>query len=191
MKNFRLVGIIALAILLSACKQNVKEASYQVVPLPQEILPQDGANFILSQKTIVVFPADNEKMECNAEFLVEYLAQSVDYKLSTTNTETPNNSIVLKLGLESENPEAYQLTVNADQITIQGASEAGVFYGIQTLRKSIPAVAPKAKICFNPVVINDLPRFKYRGFHLDVARHFASIDFVKRTIDALAMHNLN
>ena len=191
MKNFRLVGIIALVIMfLSSCKQCVKEASYQVVPLPQEILPQDGANFIMSPKTVVVFPADNEKMKRNAEFLVEYLAQSVDYKLKISDVETSNN-IVLKLGLENENPEAYQLTVTLDQITIQGASEAGVFYGIQTLRKSLPAVAPKAKISFNPVIINDLPRFKYRGFHLDVARHFASIDFVKRTIDALALHNLN
>ncbi len=191
MKNFRLVGIIALVIMfLSSCKQCVKEASYQVVPLPQEILPQDGANFIMSPKTVVVFPADNEKMKRNAEFLVEYLAQSVDYKLKISDVETSNN-IVLKLGLENENPEAYQLTVTSDQITIQGASEAGVFYGIQTLRKSIPAVAKNATIELKPVVINDCPRFRYRGFHLDVSRHFSSKEFVKRTIDLLALHNLN
>ena len=47
-------------------------------------------------------------------------------------------AILLKLGMESENPEAYQLSVNADGVTIAAPTEAGVFYGIQTLRKSIP-----------------------------------------------------
>ena len=126
----------------------------------------------------------------NAQFLAEYIAESTGYILPIAE-QTNRKSIVLELGLESKNFEAYQLTVTNENIIIKGASEVGVFYGIQTLRKSIPAVAKNATIELKPVVINDYPRFRYRGFHLDVSRHFSSKEFVKRTIDLLALHNLN
>ena len=68
-------------------------------------------------------------------------------------------------------------------MTIAAPSEAGVFYGIQTLRKSID-VAQGANIELPAVEINDEPRFSYRGMHLDVSRHFFSKEFVKKQIDA-------
>ena len=75
-------------------------------------------------------------------------------------------------------------------MTITGSSAAGVFYGIQTLRKSLP-VAKDAQVVLPPVRVNDAPRFAYRGMMLDVCRHFFSLDSVKRYIDMLALHNIN
>jgi len=72
---------------------------------------------------------------------------------------------------------------------ITGKTEAGVFYGIQTLCKSIPDTRGIVQLA--PVQITDAPRFKYRGMHLDVARHFFSVDFVKKYIDMLALHHVN
>ncbi|NLZ94438.1 MAG: family 20 glycosylhydrolase, partial [Bacteroidales bacterium] len=69
------------------------------------------------------------------------------------------------------------------------ASEAGVFYGIQTLRKSINSNNTNHTLA--PVTINDSPRFGYRGMMLDVARHYQPVEFVKKFIDLLAMHNIN
>lgn len=191
MKKLNMI-IVASAIFLCACKQKLVQSDYQVIPLPQEISMQDGKSFILNKTTTITYPAGNEKMMQNAQFLAEYIAESTGYTLPIFGVEQTNRkSIVLELGLESENFEAYQLTVTNENIVIKGASEAGVFYGIQTLRKSIPAVAKNATIELKPVIINDCPRFRYRGFHLDVSRHFSSKEFVKRTIDLLALHNLN
>ena len=65
-----------------------------------------------------------------------------------------------------------------------------LFYGIQTLRKSLPVVQGE-KVALPAVEIIDEPRFNYRGGMLDVARHYCTLDSVKRFIDMLAMHNIN
>ena len=74
------------------------------------------------------------------------------------------NAIILALGTENENPEAYQLKVAGDGVTITGSTEAGVFYGIQSLRKSLP-IAMGSKYSPSAVEIKDAPRFGYRGAH--------------------------
>ena len=70
-----------------------------------------------------------------------------------------------------------------DRVTIKGQAANGVFYGLQTLRKSVPAIAYGSDIILPAAVIKDAPRFAYRGMMLDVGRHFFSVDFVKRYID--------
>jgi hexosaminidase len=128
-------------------------------------------------------------MKKNAEFLSEYLQTSVGIKPEVT-SNTAKSAIILSLGLENKNPEAFQITVNDKAITIKGASEAGVFYGIQTLRKATP-IGENITVLYPAVTINDQPRFAYRGMMLDVARHFMPVDFVKTYIDILALHNIN
>ena len=76
------------------------------------------------------------------------------------------------------------------QVVITAPTEAGVFYGIQTLRKSI-GIAEGESIELPAVSITDEPRFGYRGMMLDVSRHFFSVDDVKCYIDMLALHNIN
>jgi hexosaminidase len=178
--------------LLCSCsgKKEMKEANYQVVPLPSEITTEDGAPFTLSKATKIVFPQENEKMERNAQFLAEYLETATGFKPETTSTAPQKNAIILALGPENENPEAYRIEVTENTITITGSSEAGVFYGIQTLRKATP-VGENISVMYPQVIINDQPRFGYRGMMLDVARHFEPADFIKKYIDMLALHNIN
>ena len=83
--------------------------------------------------------------------------------------------------------EGYTLTTTADGITIVGGSEAGMYYGLQTLRQII--VTNEGRVPYG--VIKDEPSFKYRGAHLDVCRHFMSVAEVKEYIDILAAHKLN
>jgi hexosaminidase len=75
-------------------------------------------------------------------------------------------------------------------VRITGGSADGLFYGIQTLRKSLP-VGEFSSVELPAVEITDYPRFGYRGMHLDIARHFQDIDFIKKYIDILALHNIN
>lgn len=166
------------------------EANFQVIPLPNQINISKGKGFILNEKTKIVYPAGNEKMSKNASFLSDYLFQLTGRKISVSTANAGGNTIVLKVGkINSSNPEAYKLTVNKNDITITGSSEAGVFYGIQTLRKATPL--DKSNVIYPEVTVSDSPRFGYRGMHLDVARHFFSADFIKRYIDILALHNVN
>lgn len=176
------VGIVGS--LLACSKQTTGEANYQVIPLPQEVITSEGQPFKLSSATKVVYPEGNDLMARNAEFLGDYLNLPV-----ITSTSSNEKVIELALGLENDNKEAYRLEVTENKVIITGASEAGVFYGIQTLRKSIPANDRKALLA--PVTINDQPRFGYRGVMLDVARHFQPVSFIKKYIDLLALHNIN
>ncbi len=105
--------------------------------------------------------------------------------------EAPEHAITLVLDSTINNEEGYRLSVTEKSIRIEGRTEQGIFYGIQTLRKSLPAVAESKSILLPAAVVNDEPRFTYRAMHLDVCRHFFPVEFVKKYIDLLALHNMN
>lgn len=92
--------------------------------------------------------------------------------------------------------EAYRLACSAGRVVITGASAAGAFYGLQTLRQLLPPdLFRQAGRCgpidLPAVVIADGPRFAWRGVHLDVSRHFMPKSFVLRLIDLIALHKCN
>lgn len=191
MKIDKYLILITLFAFLFSCEsiKEVKEASYNTVPLPSEISKTNSDAFKLNSSTKIVFPEGNDKMKRNAEFLSEYLMMSVGVKPDITSSIHDNNIILLSLDLDNDNEEAYRINVNENAISISGSSEAGVFYGIQTLRKATPV--GKYAVSYPAVTINDEPRFGYRGTMLDIARHFQSVEFVKKFIDMIALHNIN
>ena len=191
MKQIKKQILFAILSLLLMTGTTIKaaEASYEIIPLPNQVTATKGGTFNLNAATTIIYPKGNELLKKNAEFLSDYLKEITGMKLKVANSGSKTNAIVLSKELKNTNNEAYKLTVTAKTITITGASEAGVFYGIQTLRKATPVGA--TTISYPAVIINDAPRFAYRGMHLDVARHFVSADFVKKYIDILAMHNVN
>lgn len=187
-----LTGVLVSCGILASCTQKTDvQADYQVIPLPQEITSGTGDSFVLNSATKIVVPAGDEEMQRNAQFLADYVAELTGNKLAITDQPQSGNAIILSTGLVDDNKEAYMLTVDGGNITIDGASPAGVFYGIQTLRKSIPAGNGEVNVTFAPVQIQDEPRFAYRGAHLDVCRHFFPVDSVKKFIDMIALHNIN
>lgn len=190
MKKHHLLGVILLCSGLFSCSSGViQQANYEVIPLPQEIKITTG-NFVLNDRTSIVYPKDNKEMQQNANLLAEYIHQMSGKKLKVIDEPVTSNTIILATGLNADNAEAYQLKVTQDNVIITGTSEAGTFYGIQTLRKSLP-ITNKGDISLPAVEINDYPRFSYRGVHLDVSRHFFPADSVKRFIDMMALHNIN
>lgn len=190
LKTFSLSALVALA--FASCSHRVEQtASYDVVPQPQDVvLNNDGGTFMLTGKTVIAYTSGNEELANNAKLLKEYVRQLTDLDLKITDAVPEADAIVLSADLDSENPEAYVLTVNDKLIEINGSTPAGNFYGIQTLRKSIPE-AVKSTVAFPAVTITDEPRFAYRGAHFDVSRHFFPGDSVKSFIDMLALHNIN
>ena len=183
----------ALALACASCTAE-KEANYQVIPLPQEVSLTQENPFKLNENVLIAYPENNALLQRNAEFLSEYIQQATNYAPKTKAIaagEQVKNAIVLGLDPGIANKEGYVLTTTPEGISINGQTENGVFYGIQTLRKSIPAEAKEATILIPAGEIKDEPRFSYRGMHLDVGRHFFPKEFMKKYIDLLALHNMN
>lgn len=176
--------------LLASCQSSVEQADYQVIPMPHEIVAAQGSPFVLKSGVKILYPEGNAQMQRNAELLAEYLKTATGKDFAVEAGTEGKNAIVLALGVDNKNPEAYELKVVGEGVTVKGATEAGVFYGIQTLRKSLP-VAVGANISLPAVDIKDAPRFAYRGAHFDTSRHFFTVDEVKTYIDMLALHNMN
>lgn len=183
----------ALALACASCTAE-KEANYQVIPLPQEVNLTQETPFKLNKNVLIAYPENNALLQRNAEFLSEYIQQATNYAPKTKAIvagEQVKNAIVLELDPGIANKEGYVLTTTPEGISINGQTENGVFYGIQTLRKSIPAETKGATILIPAGEIKDEPRFSYRGMHLDVGRHFFPKEFMKKYIDLLALHNMN
>jgi hexosaminidase len=112
--------------------------------------------------------------------------------------EARPNSITLTSGAAGLAEEGYRLRTGDGRVTIEGGAAAGTFYGVQTLRLLLPpstlrdTPAAAVSVLEIPAVeIEDVPRYRWRGMHLDVARHFMPGQWVLRLIDLAALHKLN
>lgn len=177
--------LFLLTLLVLGCTSSNAQV-YDIVPLPQSIQQTKGT-FSLSESMPVTYTKGNAEMKRNAEFLAMYINQQMGWKWSATE-EKVKNAIILSLDKKIQGDEAYRITVSAKGVNIAGKTPQGVFYGIQALRKIIGADGVKTLPC---AVINDSPRFPYRGTHMDCSRHFFPIEFVKKYIDILALHGIN
>ena len=179
--NHLLTATAALALIAGSASARTT-ATYRTIPMPQQITELPGeAPFILGADVTVNAPAS---LANEVSMLREYLPDGLKGKSSGT--------ITLRDDLVDTNPEAYTIEVDGDNVIIRGASAAGTFYGIQTLRKSLPATLDSdAQIELPAVLISDKPRFAYRGTHFDVSRHFFNTDEVKTFIDMIALHGVN
>ena len=163
--------------------KDLQSAQYEVVPLPQNIQMQKGDSFVLNNQVQILAA---EGLQREAQFLQQYIKEVSDIDLAIADKRQKKTTyIALSVSPKVTNTEGYVLTVSAKGITIEGGSPAGVFYGIQTLRKSIVCSQIPA------AVVTDAPRFSWRGMHLDCSRHFFPVAFIKKFIDLLALHNMN
>ena len=184
--------LLATALCLSMLSAHAADANYNVVPLPKSVVMAKGLPFNLTNATTIVYEGTNPEMKRNARFLSEYIQQASGIKTAVLDKRDKKAAaIVLTIDPKVAGAEAYRLSVNNKQVTIAASTPAGVFYGIQTLRKSLPVQTTGEAITLPAVTVADEPRFGYRGMMLDCARHFFPLSFVKKFIDILALHNMN
>ncbi|MDR2481273.1 MAG: beta-N-acetylhexosaminidase [Spirochaetaceae bacterium] len=100
-------------------------------------------------------------------------------------------SAVIKLIKDDMPLEAYRLKIDADGVSIRAATGAGAYHGLQTLRQLILSCYDNGVLKIPCGVIEDYPRFPWRGYMLDCSRNFFSTNFIKRMIDALSLHHVN
>ena len=187
-----LTGVIAAMAFLLPTTAMGQTADFNIIPQPQQVVADASAPFVLNANTVICLQANSQDMKRNANMLASYIQQATGIRPTIGKLTKGCTAIVLSINKNISNAEGYTLDTNAKQIRIDGASAAGVFYGIQTLRKSLPLCNGKAAQVSIPAVhIADAPRFAYRGTHLDVSRHFVTADSIRQFIDMLALHNIN
>lgn len=153
-----------------------------LVPMPHSIA--------LSPGTFDLGNGVNITATGEATSVVKYLCQKLQDSVNPVKISPDYpRSIVLTVATSSNRikPEGYELTVAADGIQIVSSDASGIFHGVQTLLQLIPENSLEIPCCH----IEDAPQFLWRGILLDVSRHYMPVAFIKKLIDAMAMHKLN
>ena len=174
-----------LILFLFGCNSKIAEpVQPNIIPKPnsQEVLPEI---FTLSNTTSIQF--ESELSQVTSYF------QSYVKTISNIEIETDNQGNTIKFVIDKsiQNEEGYHLTIDKNAITIKSPNPKGAFYAIQTLIQLLPISSDADEIQIQGIRIEDAPRFVYRGMHLDVARHFFPVDFIKRYLDLMAMLKMN
>ena len=184
----RMIKVYISAVLLLVSSAGFTQ-QINIIPKPVSIKINPGT-FGLSSKTKLILNDSGEKN--TADFLNDYLQKFYGFKLEIVK-EAKTNYIrfnTLRFIKAPENEAHYTVKINEQNISVEGDSYQGTFFGMQTLLQLIP-VQKSFDLRLPAVSINDYPRVAYRGMHLDVCRHFFNVDFVKQYIDYLALHKMN
>ena len=139
----------------------------------QEEVKTFKPTLFINPQTGIVYPEGNEKLQRTAEFLASYIKEATGITVRTTTEAARKNSIILAVDGSITNKEGYQLEVTSENIHLNGGSESGVFYGIQTLYKALPLTKTnRYPLPSRWELLMTIPRFGYRGFMVDVGRHY-------------------
>ncbi|MDP5082563.1 MAG: glycoside hydrolase family 20 protein [Winogradskyella sp.] len=183
----KVIAIFLFVLLLFNCQENqIQKVGVQIIPQPFSQINNEG-HFVLSSSSGLNYP---DALKVSAKFFKSFVEQSQEIQLKK------GNDIEFILDDTIENDEGYVLDVGTKTITIKAKTDQGAFYAVQSLRQLLPVDFENGrfkeeKVAIPSVLIKDNPQFKYRGMHLDVARHMFSVDFIKTYIDALALLKMN
>ena len=170
---------------------------FQAVIIPEPVEVKEGkGTFEMTKKTSLYA---EKGLNGISEYLQKLLLPALGWSIPITSKANDENSI--KLSLNDDTPEigeeGYILESNEKGISIEAKTPTGVFYGIQTLRQLLPKEIESHKAVRNMkwlvpcITVKDYPRFKWRGFMLDEARHFMGSEVVKKMLELMALHKLN
>lgn len=193
----RNIVLVIISMLLISCSSKYKEIEnskndYPIIPKPNELIISKG-RFLLNSTTKIICTV---YLAQEAKYLTNLLSSTSNINLLIDSTTNSKGNIKLLIDPTISNSEGYKLSIKYNAIVISAKTNAGIFYGIQSLRQLLPVAieTPKNNIIelkIPAVEISDNPRYKYRGMHLDVGRHFFSVTDIKKYIDFIAMHKMN
>lgn len=176
-------------ILLCGGMTGFTQQKVSIIPQPVSLRLMEG-NFVINSETGIRLDGDKKVLKPASAFLQSYIRGISDYDLQLKKNGL--NTINLKI---INNPvlgnEGYTLTVNNEGIQIAANARAGIIYGMQSLFQMLPQVQTNKELRVPAMEVTDYPRFKWRGMHLDVGRHFFSAEMVKEYIDLIAAYKIN
>jgi hexosaminidase len=198
MKVVNKILVLVLLTIMASCQNKKKdkvftESDIAIIPQPAELQLEKGV-FHFNKNTKFVVTDESQKEI--ASILIDKFEKASGWTLIAAKKIPTKDFIQFKID-ESLEDEAYILKVNSNNVSISSKDNAGFLYGIETLRQLLPTEIESKTIISDPdwqipnLTIKDQPRYKYRGLMLDVSRHFFEIDYLKKTIDRLAMLKMN
>lgn len=146
-----------------------------IIPKPNKCIVKEGYLYI----------GDSVFVDDESGLLREFL-YIIDDSINRDAKESKQMSIRLSLN-KGIPKEGYELEISSEEVLISASEQCGIFYAFQTLKQLLIKNAKKIPCC----IIKDTPRFSYRGFMLDLSRHFYGVGEVKKIIDLMAMLKLN
>lgn len=185
----RILFLFICPLLAVACNKRVV-ADYNVIPQVQNLSVKDGDVYVFDSSRKLVY--DNQDSRRSLELFAQDLEELVGIRPSVAagTSEDAKGNVYFTLGLQNGRKEAYSINVSSDGILVQAVAPEGIYRATRTLLKSV-GTEKTSSVEFPSAEVSDWPRFGYRGLMLDVSRHFSDVEMVKRTIDMLALHQLN
>jgi len=177
--------LFLIALLFLSCKEQssqVEEIAIIPKPLYQKI---EKGVFILDGNVQLI---STEKLNEVSNYFEAHVRES--YQLEFFKNKS-DKKIIFKLDESILNEEGYKLTINKNLIEVISKNLKGAFYAVQSLFQLLPINSDSKSIAIPCIEIKDQPQFKYRGMHLDVGRHFFSVDFIKKYIDLMSRLKMN
>ena len=190
MKKSSILSVVVMFFFLQNFSQET-ERVLPIIPKPTELILLKG-NFKLSKSTQIIVKNTTAFIN-EADLLNAFLEKQFGFRLSVVTKPTVNHNYIefKSADWQANANENYELNVSIDKISVLALEKcAGGFYAIQTLIQTLP-IDSKQIISIPCLHIKDSPRFKWRGMHLDVCRHFFPKDFIKKYIDLLALYKMN
>lgn len=185
----RILFLFICPLLAVACNKRVV-ADYNVIPQVQNLSVKDGDVYVFDSSRKLVY--DNQDSRRSLELFAQDLEELVGIRPSVAEgtSDDAKGNVYFTLGLQGGRKEAYSINVSSDGILVQAVAPEGIYRATRTLLKSV-GTEKTSSVEFPSAEVSDWPRFGYRGLMLDVSRHFSDVEMVKRTIDMLALHQLN
>lgn len=185
----RILFLFICPLLAVACNKRVV-ADYNVIPQVQNLSVKDGDVYVFDSSRKLVY--DNHDSRRSLELFAQDLEELVGIRPSVAagTSEDAKGNVYFTLGLQDGRKEAYSINVSSDGILVRAVAPEGIYRATRTLLKSV-GTEKTSSVEFPSAEVSDWPRFGYRGLMLDVSRHFSDVEMVKRTIDMLALHQLN
>ncbi|PTX18075.1 hexosaminidase [Pontibacter mucosus] len=172
-----------------------QQQTVSIIPQPVKLTQQSGS-FALNKDTKIFVDPKNDELRKIGEYLAKNIKDmtGVQPKLEQKAPAQGSSNylhLTLNTPVDTLGAEGYTLNVTSDNIILAAKEPHGLFLGTQTVRQLLPAQPTKAPVSIPALEVVDKPRYQWRGMHLDVARHFFPVEFVKEYIDYLAMHKMN
>ena len=185
----RILFLFICPLLAVACNKRVV-ADYNVIPQVQNLSVKDGDVYVVDSSRKLVY--DNQDSRRSLELFAQDLEELVGIRPSVAEgtSDDAKGNVYFTLGLQDGRKEAYSINVSSDGILVRAVAPEGIYRATRTLLKSV-GTEKTSSVEFPSAEVSDWPRFGYRGLMLDVSRHFSDVEMVKRTIDMLALHQLN
>lgn len=162
-----------------------------LIPMPASVALMEGRHVVTAETPLRYH---DERGAAVSRYFAKLLQQTAGLSLmpvpAPSDIAAPGIDFKLESGAGGLPAEGYRLVVDEEGITVSAADERGLFYGAVTLWQLLAVGEGDARVV-PALKIEDAPRFGWRGYMLDSARNFHSVDEIKRVLDAMALHKLN